>query len=133
MRVSIVLGRDVLPRMTQTIQYFLASEATAFVVGALIHFGFFTQSYKHVPAGIVETLISMLLTLALIGTWIRPAWTRTLGLVVQLVALLGTMAGVITIVIGVGPQTGPDIVYHAVLLLLLVWGLLETWRVAPIV
>ncbi|MFN2556638.1 MAG: hypothetical protein ABR592_07155 [Nitriliruptorales bacterium] len=37
-------------------------------------------------------------------------------------ALLGTLVGVFTIVVGVGPRTAPDIVYHFVILAVLMWG-----------
>jgi hypothetical protein len=45
-------------------------------------------------------------------TWVRPAWVRRVGLAAQGFALLGTLVGVFTIAIGVGPRTLPDVVYH---------------------
>jgi hypothetical protein len=50
------------------------------------------------------------------------------GLAVQGFALLGTLVGAFTIAIGIGPRTGPDIVYHVGLLIVLGWGLAVTAR-----
>jgi hypothetical protein len=43
-------------------------------------------------------------------------------------ALLGTLAGLFTIAIGVGPRTVPDLVYHATILAVLIWDLIVTAR-----
>jgi hypothetical protein len=64
-------------------------------------------------------------------SFIRPAWTRWVGLAAQGFALLGTLVGIFTIAIGVGPRTVPDVVYHAVIVVVLVWGLIVTAR-APL-
>jgi hypothetical protein len=36
---------------------------------------------------------------------------------------LGTLIGLFTVAVGVGPRTTPDIIYHIVILLVLVSGL----------
>jgi hypothetical protein len=36
---------------------------------------------------------------------------------------LGTLVGIFTIIVGVGPRSVPDVVYHIVMVLVLVWGL----------
>jgi hypothetical protein len=41
----------------------------------------------------------------------------------QSFALLGTLIGVFTIIIGIGPRTITDIVYHVAIAAVLVWGL----------
>lgn len=56
-------------------------------------------------------------------TWIRPAAVRTIGLAAQGFALLGTLVGIFTIIVGVGPRTVPDIVYHIAIVIVLAWGL----------
>jgi len=38
-------------------------------------------------------------------------------------ALLGTLVGLFTIIIGVGPRTVPDVVYHIAVLIVLAAGL----------
>lgn len=70
----------------------------------------------------------MVLLLALAATWIRPASTRGAGLAGQAFALLGTMIGIFTIAIGVGPRTVPDIVYHLAIAAVLILGLVVTKR-----
>ena len=45
-----------------------------------------------------------------------------------LMALLGTLVGVFTIAIGVGPRTLPDIAYHVAIIAVLVGGLILAWR-----
>ena len=60
-------------------------------------------------------------------TWIRPGDSRRIGTAVQGFALLGTMVGLFTVAVGVGPRTTPDVVYHIAIIFVLVWGL----RVAP--
>ena len=44
------------------------------------------------------------------------------------VALLGTLVGLFTIAIGIGPQTVPDVAYHLVLLAALAAGLVVAVR-----
>lgn len=70
----------------------------------------------------------MVLLVGWASTWIRPIWTRRLGLAAQGFALLGALVGVFTIVVGVGPRTTPDVAYHIGILALLVWGLILTAR-----
>ena len=36
---------------------------------------------------------------------------------------MGTLVGVFTIIVGVGPQTTPDVVYHIGIVAVLLWGL----------
>jgi hypothetical protein len=56
----------------------------------------------------------------------RPASTRTAGLAGQAFALLGTLIGVFTIAVGVGPRTTPDTAYHIAIVVVLIWGLVIT-------
>jgi hypothetical protein len=44
-------------------------------------------------------------------------------MVVQLVALLGTMVGIFTIIVGVGPRTVPDVIYHISIAVVLAMGI----------
>ena len=61
-------------------------------------------------------------------SWIRPAWTRQAGLAARGFALLGTLVGIFTIIVGVGPRTVPDVVYHVAIVVVLVWGLMSARR-----
>jgi hypothetical protein len=51
--------------------------------------------------------------------------------VAQGFALLGTLVGIFTIIVGVGPRTTPDVIYHIAMVGLLVWGLATAARAAP--
>jgi len=56
------------------------------------------------------------------------AQRRLLGLAAQAFALLGTLIGVFTIAVGVGPRTTPNIAYHLAMLVVLAWGLADAAR-----
>lgn len=57
----------------------------------------------------------------------RPRAARVIGPAVQGFALLGTLVGLITIAIGVGPQTAPDLAFHAGIVVVLVAGLIAAF------
>ncbi len=117
--------------MTRTIKLFLAFEAVAFLAAALVHSGALTDAFAHRRAGIAETTIGALLLAGLAGSLLRPHATRAIGLTVQGFALLGTLVGLVMVAIGVGPQTAPDLAFHAGIALFLVTGLMaitfERW------
>ncbi|HEY7092422.1 MAG TPA: hypothetical protein VH393_04545, partial [Ktedonobacterales bacterium] len=107
---------------------FLLIEGVSFLAAGLIHRGVFIAGYAHQQASIAETTIAIVLLIGLGLTWIWPGQTRLIGLVAQAFALLGTLIGVFTIAIGVGPRTAPDIVYHIAILAVLTWGLIVAAR-----
>ncbi len=115
--------------MRQTIRLFLLLEGASFVVAGLVHAGVLVDGYAHREASIAESVIGVVLLAALGLTWVWPARTRTIGLAAQGFALLGTLVGVFTIAIGVGPRTVPDIAYHVAILAALAWGLVVAARV----
>jgi multisubunit Na+/H+ antiporter MnhB subunit len=98
-------------------------EAATFVVASLVHSGALLTGYEHREARIAEGVIAIALLLGLALTWVRPAWAGAAGLAAQGFALVGTMVGLLMIAVGVGPRTGLDLVYHAAIVVLLVWGL----------
>jgi hypothetical protein len=103
-------------------------EAATFVVAALIHFGLFIRGYEHREASIAESVIAGVLLVGLVLTWVRPASTRAIGLAAQGFALVGTLVGIFTIAIGIGPRTVPDITYHVVIVIVLIYGLVVASR-----
>ena len=117
--------------MIAAVRLFIAAEAVTFLVAASIHRGFLIPGYQHQAASIGESVIAVVLFIALLLTWIRPANTRLFGLVGQGFAFLGTQVGLFTIAIGVGPRTVPDVTYHVLILAVLAWGLIVTYRAAP--
>jgi hypothetical protein len=114
--------------MRTAIRLFLLIEGVCFLAAGLIHRGVFITGYAHQQASIAETTIAVVLLLSLGLTWIWPGQTRLIGLVAQAFALLGTLVGVFTIAIGVGPRTASDIVYHITILAVLTWGLVVAAR-----
>jgi prepilin signal peptidase PulO-like enzyme (type II secretory pathway) len=111
-----------------TMRYLMLLEATSFALAALIHAGFLIPGYEHPKARIAEAVIATVLFAGVAIIWARPAATRQVSLGAQGLALLGTLVGVFTIIIGIGPQTMPDIVYHVCILVLLAWGLSKAAR-----
>jgi hypothetical protein len=99
-------------------------EAATFVAASLIHSGVMIAGYEHQKARIAEGVIATVLLVGAVLTWIRPAWTRQAGLAAQGFALLGTLVGIFTIIVGVGPRTAPDVAYHVAIVVVLVWGLI---------
>lgn len=112
--------------MTRTLRVLLLLEALAFFLAALIHSGYLVRGYTHHAAGVAETVLGSMLVLGAGWSVFRPARARTAALVAQGIALVGTLVGVFTIAVGVGPRTAPDVVYHLVMVLLLVGGLTLT-------
>lgn len=107
---------------------FLLVEGASFVAAALVHFGVLLDGYQHRKAGTAETVIGAVLLAALALTWARPARTRRIALAAQGFALLGTLVGLFTIAIGVGPRTAPDLAYHATIIAVLIAGLAVVGR-----
>lgn len=110
--------------MTKWIRIFLLFEAATFLAAASIHLGVLPIGYEHLEAGIAESVIAALLLVGLAWSGLRPASTRRAGLAAQGFALFGTLVGLVTIAIGVGPRTIPDIAYHLIIVAVLVWGLM---------
>ena len=109
--------------MQRTIRFFLLFEAASFIAASLVHSGVLITGYEHQKARIAESVLAIVLLFAAALTWARPTWTRKAGLAAQGFAFLGTMVGIFTIAVGVGPRTVPDVVYHLTLVAVLVWGL----------
>jgi hypothetical protein len=114
--------------MNETVKLFLSLESAAFIVAALVHFGFLANGYEHTRAGIAETVVGTVLAFGLIMILIRPRLTQLTALVVQGFAFLGTLVGVFTIIIGVGPRTVPDVLYHVAIAIVLACGFMVAWR-----
>ena len=115
--------------MIRILRRFMLVEAATFLVAASIHAGFLFPGYEHREARIAETVIGIVLLAGAMLTWIRPASARAAGLAAQAFALLGTFVGIFTIIIGIGPRSVLDVVYHVAIVAVLVWGLAVAWRV----
>ncbi len=114
--------------LKRTMRAVLGMEGISFLLAAMIHAGILIQGYAHREAMIAEGVIGMVLLIGLAITWVRPRSMFSIAAGVQAFALLGTLVGGWTIVVGVGPRTVPDIVYHVVIVVILVVGLGVAWR-----
>lgn len=94
----------------------------------MVHAGFLIQGYEHREAVIAESVIGTVLFVGLAMTRIRSRSAFSIAAGVQAFALVGTFVGIWTIVAGIGPRTLPDIVYHTVIVLVLMTGLVVAWR-----
>ena len=117
-----------IPKTARVIRLFLLFEGATYVVAALAHFGILVSGYEHRAAGKAESVIAGVLLVGWAATWAAPAFTRGIGLAAQTFALLGTLVGLFTIVIGVGPRTVPDLAYHVSIVAVLIGGLAVAMR-----
>jgi hypothetical protein len=114
--------------MMKTTRLFLLIEAVAFAAVSYIHSGLLLAGFADPPARIAEGVISFVLFAGLALTWIRPTWTRSVGLGAQGFALLGTLVGIVAITLVPGPRRLADIVFHIAMVALLGWGYALTRR-----
>jgi hypothetical protein len=114
--------------MTQSTLFFMLFEAVTFIAAALVHAGVLVGGYEHREARIAESVIAVVLLLGSLFAGLRPQWTRAAGLAAQGFALVGTLVGIATIAIGIGPRTTPDVVYHIGIVIVLIFGLAAAAR-----
>jgi hypothetical protein len=103
---------------------FLIFEVTLFALASLAHGGRLMDGYEHSRAAIAEAVVASVLGLGFIISLARPDLARRTAMAVQLFAILGVLVGLVTIVMGVGPQTRADLALHGIMLLTLVIGFL---------
>lgn len=113
---------------TTIVRSFLSVEAVVFCGAALVHAGVLVRGYEHAKAATAEGVIAAVLLVGLMGSVIAPSSSRRIGLAAQGFALLGTLVGLFTIAIGVGPRTALDFGLHATMVLLLLCGLFAVAR-----
>lgn len=114
--------------ISKTVRAWLAIEIMIFGGAALLHGGVFLPTYAHRAAGTAETLLASVLLIGLVATGVVRESVRAIGLGVQAFALLGTIVGIVTIAIGIGPRTTFDVTLHATMVAVLVAGLISTAR-----
>jgi hypothetical protein len=102
---------------------FLLLEAGLLGAAALVHGGLLLSGHVHGQARIAEAVIAAVLLAAWALSLALPGRTRKLALLGQAFALIGTLLGLFTIFLGIGPQSAPDLVFHLALLALLLAGL----------
>jgi hypothetical protein len=93
-----------------------------------IHFGLLIGGYRHRNAGTTESVIAAVLVAGLLLTWTPAPWSRRAAAAAQSFGILGVLAGLFTIALGIGPRTTLDLVLNAALLLTLIAGLAIAMR-----
>ena len=106
---------------TGAARLFLLFEAVTFAAAAAVHAGVLFDGYRHREAAIAETVIAIVLIAAFALS--RTPWPLRFAVVAQAFALAGTLVGLFTIAIGVGPRTLPDVAYHLAILAVITAGL----------
>lgn len=101
----------------------LAFEVALFGLASVAHRGLLVPGYEHAKASVAEMVIAIVLGAGLVVSLVRPAVTHTAAAAVQWFALLGTLTGVVMILIGVGPRTVPDFILHGLMLATLAIGI----------
>ncbi|MCY1163484.1 hypothetical protein [Polaromonas sp.] len=115
-------------QLSRMLRGFLLLEAALLSAALMVHSGLLLQGHAHGQARIAEAVIAAVLLAAWTLSLALPGRTRKLALLAQAFALMGTLVGVFTIVIGIGPQSAPDMVFHLALVALLLAGLYFTRR-----
>ncbi len=111
------------------VRLFLLVEAVSFALAALPHYGILGGVYESQPTAIiVHSSIAGELFLGFALTWYRRARTRAIALTVQGVAVFAALGGVLTIAMGIGPQTVPEIGFHGGILVVLAVAIAISWR-----
>jgi predicted ferric reductase len=106
----------------------LALEAAAFAAAALVHSGLVVGGHEHWKAATAELVIAVVLLAGLTAGVASAHSTRAAALAVQGFALLGTLVGIFTIAVGVGPRSTFDYALHAGFVTALVAGLVLVAR-----
>ena len=107
---------------------FLLLQIAIFLALVSIHFGLLIGGYRHRNAGTAESVIAAVLVAGLLLTWTPPPWSRRAATAAQSFGILGVLAGLFTIALGIGPRTTLDLALNAALLLTLIAGLAITLR-----
>jgi len=106
----------------------LAIEAAAFAAAALVHTGVIIRGSTDPGAATAESIIGLVLAVGAVVTWSRPDWTRPVAIAAQGFALAGSLIGLYLAVRGAAPNTVPDLVFHAGIVLVLASGTVAAWR-----
>jgi hypothetical protein len=112
----------------RTIRIFLIVQIALFVLAALIHSGILVTGHRHHQARIAESVIAVVLGAGLLSTAANSASMKVIPIAAQAFALLGTVVGISTIIIGIGPRSMLDAALHICMTALLIVGLTNGYR-----
>lgn len=106
----------------------MLGETVTFVLAAMLHLGVglrirlgsFAVHGEHAPgSAIVELIIAVVLLLAVLAVFGGAVHARLLAALATGIAVLGVIAQLATIAVGVGPRTIPDLAYQIAIMLVL--------------
>jgi hypothetical protein len=106
----------------------LILQVVVFAGAALMHAGILLYGHQHNAARNAESIIALVLLVGLVSTILAPESSRAIALGIQAFALLGTIVGLFTIAVGIGPRTTIDLMLHGGMIVLLVTGLIVVGR-----
>jgi hypothetical protein len=101
----------------------LVIEGIAFAIASLVHSGLLIDVSVDPSAQFFEGLIAVVLFAGAIAAWLRPGWTRWAASLAQGFGLIFSLIGTYLALIGVGPNTILDIVFHVAVVVALGVGL----------
>ncbi len=108
----------------------LLIEAASFAFAAFVQARYIMDGHRHPEPRIAETAIAIALLIGIGVSVVRPERAGPAGGASQAFALLGTLAEVFTIAIGVGLRTVLHVAYHDIIAAVLVEGIIGARRMA---
>jgi len=113
-----------------TIRVLVVFDAATFVLAAMLHLGVrvplgfaVLAEPRIIPASIVEGLCGLFLAVSVYALLNRQSWGWLITTAAHVFALAGVLLGMFSLAIGFGPRTELNDIYHRLMLLLLIIGL----------
>jgi hypothetical protein len=106
--------------MMNVLAWVTAANAALFVFGAVQHAGFAVGAFREpriVPAAIVEGICGAALAYAAATLFRRTPAARRATVIANVIALVGVIIGLVALVLGAGPRTASNDLYHRLMLL----------------
>ena len=106
----------------------LLAQSVAFAIASVVHSGMLVRVSQDPGATIAEGVIAAVLFGGFVVALVWPNWSRLAAGVAQTFALVGSLIGLYLAARGLGPNTPLDLVFHVVIVLMLVVGLIVVVR-----
>jgi hypothetical protein len=106
----------------------LLVQSIAFAIASVVHSGTLVRVSVDSSAMTAEGIIAAVLFAGFVISLLWPRWTRLTAGIVQAFALAGSLIGLYLAIRGVGPDTPLDLVFHVLIVLMLVAGLVAVIR-----
>jgi hypothetical protein len=113
------------------IVWYLLVEVLLFAFAALAHGGVIMQGHENTRAAAMEPALAVILGGGVIMSFVSPAQTRVVALITQGLALVGVVAGIFMVAMGLEPRTLANLVVLAIMLITVTLGLIVAKRGMP--